>query len=113
MSVKKSKSTKKAKAAAAKKKVAKPKAPKKVKPKMVSPEEIEELKNQVARLNAELSKSVPLTKFNALRSRLLAKIKMLNIKRFEAEALRRRILTLQSTIEALKKELAAAKQTAA
>jgi hypothetical protein len=36
---------------------------------------------------------------------------MLNIKRFEAEALRRKVLALQSTIEALKKELEAAKRT--
>jgi archaellum component FlaC len=100
------------KKAASKKKAAKPKPPKKAKPKAASAKEIEELKNQVAMLSAELSKSVPITKFNALRSRLLAKIKMLNIKRFEAEALRRRVLALQSTVEALKKELSKAKQTA-
>jgi len=94
------------------KKVAKPKPPKKVKSKAALAKEIEELKSQVAKLNAELARSVPITKFNALRSRLLAKIKMLNIKRFETEALRRRILALQSTIEALKRELMATKQTA-
>ncbi|MBS7655691.1 hypothetical protein KEJ50_04230 [Candidatus Bathyarchaeota archaeon] len=94
------------------KKTVKPKAVKKAKPKPASLKEIEKLKNQVARLNTELSKSVPINRFNALRSRLLAKIKMLNIKRFEAEALRRRVLTLQSTVEALKKELEASKQTA-
>lgn len=96
------------------KKTVKPKVAKKAKPKPkpASLKEVEELRSQVARLNAELSKSVPITRFNALKSRLLAKIKMLNIKRFEAEALRRRVATLQSTIEALKKELEAAKQTA-
>ncbi|MEM3727488.1 MAG: hypothetical protein QXG49_03790 [Candidatus Bathyarchaeia archaeon] len=94
------------------KKAVKPKTVKKAKPKPPSLKEIEELKSQVARLNTELSKSVPITRFNALKSRLLAKIKMLNIKRFEAEALRRRVLALQSTVEALKKELEAAKQTA-
>jgi archaellum component FlaC len=99
------------KASLSKKKAAKPKAVKKAKPK-ASAKEIEELKNRVAMLSAELSRSVPITKFNALRSRLLAKIKMLNIKRFEAEALRRKVLALQSTIEALKKELEAAKRTA-
>jgi polyhydroxyalkanoate synthesis regulator phasin len=93
------------------KKTAKPKVAKKTKRKP-SLKEIEELKTQVARLNAELSKSVPITRFNALRSRLLAKIKMFNVKRFETEALRRRVSALQSTIETLKKELKTAEQNA-